>query len=115
MPYFDGDGAEIGARFRVALEGRNRFRWRRGTRVQPFGLWRLNRSLGSVILCEGESDAQTFWYHGVPALGVPGASSWQAEWSEYVEGLTVYVWQEPIRAARPSAPGWERHCPIAWS
>jgi hypothetical protein len=95
MPYFDADGAEIGARLRVAMEGKNRFRWRRGTRVQPYGLWRLDRSWGSVVLCEGESDAQTFWYHGVPALGVPGASSWQAEWSEYIEGLTVYVWQEP--------------------
>jgi hypothetical protein len=41
------------------------------------------------------SDAQTLWFHGVPALGVPGAASWQAAWSEYVEGLTVSVWQEP--------------------
>jgi hypothetical protein len=95
MPYFDGDGVEIGARLRVALDGKNRFKWRRGTRVQPYGLWRLDRSCGSVILCEGESDAQTFWFHGVQALGVPGASSWQADWAEYVKGLTVYVWQEP--------------------
>jgi hypothetical protein len=95
MPYFDSDGTEIGARLRIALEGRNRFRWRKGTRVQPYGLWQLNRSLGGVILCEDEPDAQTFWYHGVPALGVPGAASWQAEWAEYVKDLTVYVWQEP--------------------
>jgi hypothetical protein len=95
MPYFDRDGAEIGARLRIALEGRNRFRWRKGSHVQPYGLWRLDRSWGSVILCEGESDAQTFWYHGVQALGVPGAANWQAAWAECVEGLTVYVWQEP--------------------
>jgi hypothetical protein len=95
MPYFDVDGAEIGARFRVALDGKRRFKWRKGTRVQPYGLWRLDRSWGAVILCEGESDAQTFWYHGVPALGIPGAASWQAGWAEFVEGLTVYVWQEP--------------------
>jgi hypothetical protein len=95
IPYFDSDGTEVGARLRVALEGRNRFKWRKGSRVQPYGLWRLNRSFGGVILCEGESDAQTFWFHGVPALGVPGASSWQAEWAEYVKDLTVYVWQEP--------------------
>jgi len=95
MPYFDSDGAEIGARLRIALEGKKRFKWRTGTRVQPYGLWRLDRSWGSVILCEGESDAQTFWFHGVQALGVPGAANWQAEWAQYVEGLTVYVWQEP--------------------
>jgi hypothetical protein len=28
-------------------------------------------------------------------LGVPGASNWQAAWAEYVQGLAVYVWQEP--------------------
>ena len=48
-----------------------------------------------MTLCEGESDAQTFWFHGMQALGVPGAASWQAEWAEYVKDLTVYVWQEP--------------------
>jgi hypothetical protein len=95
IPYFDGDGAEIGARLRIALEGKNRFRWRKGSRVQPYGLWRLDRSWGAVVLCEGESDAQTFWYHGVQALGIPGASNWQAAWAQYIEGLTVYVWQEP--------------------
>jgi len=42
--------------------------------VQPFGLWRLNRSLGSVILCEGESDAQTFW---VPRRPCPGRARGQ--------------------------------------
>jgi hypothetical protein len=95
MPYFDSDGIEIGARLRVALGGKNRFKWRRGTRVHPYGLWRQDPGAGYVILCEGESDAQTFWYHGIPALGVPGASNWQAVWAAYVQGLAVYVWQEP--------------------
>jgi hypothetical protein len=95
IPYLDADGVEIGARLRVALEGKTRFRWRKGTRVHLYGLWRLDRTLGSVILCEGESDAQTLWFHGIPALGVPGAAAWQAAWAEYVKGLTVYVWQEP--------------------
>jgi hypothetical protein len=95
MPYYDGEGTEIGARLRISLSGRKRFIWRKGDRVQPYGLWRLDRSWGAVVLCEGESDAQTFWFHGVQALGVPGAASWQAEWAEYVKDLTVYVWQEP--------------------
>ena len=29
-----------------------------------------------VVLVEGESDAQTLWLHGYPALGLPGASTW---------------------------------------
>jgi hypothetical protein len=85
-PFCVADAAAFGAP-REALEGKNRFKWRKGTRVQPYALWRLSRSWGSVILCEGKSDAQTFWHHGVPALGVPGASNWQAAWSKHVEGL----------------------------
>jgi hypothetical protein len=111
MPYFDGDGAEIGARLRIALEGKNRFRWRKGSRVQPYGLWRLDRSWGAVVLCEGESDAQTFWYHGVQALGIPGASNWQAAWAQYIEGLTVYVWQEPDQGGETFSARVGASCP----
>jgi len=64
-----------------------------------------------VILCEGESDAQTFWYHGVPALGVPGAASWQAAWSEVVEGLTVDVWQEPDQGGETFSARVGASCP----
>jgi hypothetical protein len=59
MAYFDVDGAEIGARFRVALDGKHRFKCRKGTPVLPYGLWRLDRSLGSVILCEGKIRYET--------------------------------------------------------
>src|SRR5262249_15390341 len=32
IPYLDADGAERAVRFRLALDGADRFRWRRGTR-----------------------------------------------------------------------------------
>jgi hypothetical protein len=95
MPYYGEDGTEAGVRFRVALAGDNKFKWRSGTKPMLYGLARLDRAAGYVILCEGESDAQTFWYHNVSALGVPGANNWRAEWAKLVEGLTVYVWREP--------------------
>ena len=28
------------------------------------------------MICEGESDCHTLWYHGEPALGLPGAANW---------------------------------------
>jgi hypothetical protein len=59
MPYFDVEGADLGARFRVALDGKHRLKWRKGARVLPYGPWRLDRSLGSVILCEGEIRYET--------------------------------------------------------
>jgi hypothetical protein len=49
-----------------------------------------------VVLVEGESDAQTLWYHGVAALGVPGASSWKPGFAEYLEGIDkIYAIIEP--------------------
>lgn len=99
MPYFNADGAEASCRLRTALgkgvAGKDdRFRWRKGSKPMLYGLWRLDRNAGYVILCEGESDAQTFWYHGVSALGVPGATNWKPAWATSLAGLSVYVWQE---------------------
>ena len=92
-PYLDTGGKEVAVRFRTALakteEGDDRFRWRTGSKAMPYGLWRLEaiREAGYVVLVEGESDCHTLWYHGFPALGVPGASNWKPEWSEHLEGV----------------------------
>lgn len=97
IPYYDADGLETGARLRLSLAGKDRFRWRKGTRLAPYGLDRLEeaRRAGHILLVEGESDAQTLWYHDIPALGIPGANAWKPEWAAHLAGLTVYVWQEP--------------------
>lgn len=102
VPYRGVDGSEAAVRFRIALEkseeGDDRFRWRTGSKAQLYGLWKLERikKVGYVVLVEGESDAQTLWFHGVPALGVPGASNWRPEWSEHLEGLEkIYAVVEP--------------------
>lgn len=98
MPYYDAQGEEIAVRFRLTLTGkRGRFRWRRGSKIHPYGLCKLDEATkaGYVILVEGESDTQTLWYHGIPALGIPGATVWKPHWAQYLEGLTVYIWQGP--------------------
>lgn len=97
IPYYDVRGSVVAVRYRLAATGEGRFIWKKGSRIVPYGLWRLAeaRRAGYVILVEGESDAQTLWYHGIPALGIPGATAWQAEWAAHLEGLVVYVWQEP--------------------
>jgi hypothetical protein len=103
IPYRNPDGSEAAVRFRTALDktgdGRDdRFRWRKGDKPTLYGLERLEKikESGYVVLVEGESDAQTLWYHGIAALGVPGANNWKAEWSEYLEGLgKVYTVIEP--------------------
>lgn len=102
IPYLDTEGQEIAIRYRLQLEkgaeSDGRFRWRTGSKVHPYGLWRLPdaRKAGRLLLVEGESDAQSCWLHGVPALGLPGASTWKAEWTSHLDGFTtLYAVQEP--------------------
>lgn len=97
MPYYDRGGSEVAVRMRIALTGAERFRWRNGSKLHPYGLWKLPTS-GDVVVVEGESDCHALWHHGIDALGIPGAQSWRPEWADYLDGLTVYVWQEPDKA-----------------
>lgn len=102
MPYWDPNGVEVATRYRQALTGERRFRWARGSHPLLYGLWKLGqaREAGWIVLVEGESDAQTLWYYGLPSLGVPGASTWQPDWAEHVAGLTVFAWQEPSQGGK---------------
>ena len=103
IPYPDEHDEEKSIRFRTALEKPedgidNRFRWRSGSKAMLYGLERLAkiRKAGYVVLVEGESDAQTLWYHKLPALGIPGASNWKREWTSHLEGVErVYAVIEP--------------------
>lgn len=102
IPYRRGDGTEGPVRFRVRLhkveDGDGRYAWRKGSKLEPYGLDRLDaaRKAACVLLVEGESDCHTLWHHGVPALGLPGASSWKDAWAEHLDGIeTVYLLVEP--------------------
>ena len=104
IPYSDEDGNESAVRVRFGLDSNNRFKWISTTKIIPYGLWRLNELQSckenegvqrEIFLVEGESNAQTFWYYGQQALGVPGSSTWKSEWAQYFEGYDVYIWQEP--------------------
>jgi hypothetical protein len=103
--YRDEAGTEDGAQFRIALrksaEGDLRFKWRKGSKATLYGRWRLpeerRRKAPSIVLAEGASDCHTLWYHGIAALGLPGANTWnEARDTGYFEGFeTVYVVIEP--------------------
>jgi putative DNA primase/helicase len=102
IPYRDEKGEEVSVRFRIALEkseeGDERFKWRTGSKAMLYGLWRLEqiRKAGWVVLVEGESDTQALWFHGIPALGIPGADTWKERWAEHLEGIKkIYVVIEP--------------------
>jgi DNA-binding MarR family transcriptional regulator len=80
--YLTREGELHAVRYRLALEGENRFKWRRGDTPILYGLWRLPEwgDADTIYLCEGESDTWTLWHADLPALGIPGASMWKPEW-----------------------------------
>src|SRR4029450_1938043 len=41
IAYFNHEGEEVAVRWRLTLEGPERFRWRRGDKLLPYGLARL--------------------------------------------------------------------------
>ena len=98
IPYPDEEGQETAVRFRVSLDGPEKFRWRSGDRPLPYGLKLIGeaREAGFVVLVEGESDCHTLWFHEIPAIGIPGASNWRDGWASYLEGIEkIYAIIEP--------------------
>src|SRR5260221_362823 len=104
IPYRNRAGVDLTARFRTELHKRsdgtdNRFKWKSGSTTLLYGLWRLDaeQNAPSRVLVEGESDCHTLWYHGVSALGIPGASNWKEERdAPYLDGVErIYVVIEP--------------------
>jgi hypothetical protein len=78
-------------------KGRSKFLWRTGDTPLPYGLGHMKsiREQGWVLFVEGETDALTGWFNGLPVIGIPGADMWKPEWAAYFDGLEGYVWKEP--------------------
>ena len=96
IPYLLEDDTEAVCRKRYAHK---EFRWKNGSKgkICLYGEWRLPeiRDKGFVILVEGESDTQSLWYMGIPAIGVPGASMFKPHQAAVLEGLKIYLHKEP--------------------
>ena len=99
MQYFNEQQEKTVFRKRYPKGSAQRFAWSNGSKgkLTLYGEWLMDRirEEGYVILCEGESDTQTLWYLGIPALGVPGATTYKPEWTKVLSGLQVYLHVEP--------------------
>jgi len=100
--YWNEQGQLRAVRHRFANKGDKKFRWRKGDKIFPYGLWRLReiQEAGWCLLVEGETDSLTCWLHGLPALGLPGKKTWSRCWETLkgipaLQDLRFYVWQEP--------------------
>ena len=96
MPYYFEDGKEAAIRKRYA---KKEFRWMRGSKgkICLYGEWRLPgiRKAGYAVLVEGESDTQTLWYLGIPAIGIAGASMFKDHQTMGLQDLKLYIHKEP--------------------
>lgn len=93
IPYYDANGRCVAIKRRFHPRNVQRFGWDKGGRVILYGAWLdLNKKAKALILCEGESDAQSCWIHGLPCYGIPGATNFQAEWTQaYLGDRDVYL------------------------
>ena len=72
IPYYDCNKRTIATRYRNHISNPQRFGWKKGSKTILYGLWKLKQYTDEyIVLVEGESDAQTLWYYGVQAIGVP--------------------------------------------
>jgi KaiC/GvpD/RAD55 family RecA-like ATPase len=85
MPERDMTGREINLKLRHPDGSPNRFTYPTYRYPIPAGLWRLPEwgDADTIYLCEGETDMVTMWHADLPALGIPGAEKWRAEWWLY--------------------------------
>jgi hypothetical protein len=110
IPYLNGCGDVAGYRYRTALEGPNRFKWRQGDHAMLYALDRLAeiRRRGWTLVVEGESDTWTGWFHDNPVIGAPGKTNWRDEWGRDLDGVALVVWQEPGASDFPERIGKSR-------
>jgi hypothetical protein len=114
IPYLDERGELLAVRKRLSLDGTLRFIWRRGDKVHPYGLSRLDfaRATGSLLIVEGETDTLTLWHTGFATLGLPGAATWKEAWRHHLRGIErVYVWHEPDKGGDSLVPAIARDLP----
>ena len=97
IPYYSDKQKEVSVQYRIALQGNDKFRWRKGDKPTLYGLNYDFKSKGYVILSEGPSDTQTLWYNDFSALGLPSASTWneQRDASLLVGINSIFVVIEP--------------------
>lgn len=90
IPYYDETGAEVAARYRISIDGHDKFRVKKGQEPGLYGVNRLDgaRRGNEIALVIGESDCIAFWAEGMPAVGLPTATGWdEALHARYFDGF----------------------------
>lgn len=101
IPYYNTDKKIIATRYRNNPLNKPRFYWEKDLETNLYGLWKLKDYKGdSITLVEGESDAQTLWYYGIQAVGIPGATNFKDEYKDLFEKFEkIYIHSEEDKGA----------------
>lgn len=91
IPYFDQKQEDIPFAQVRHLEGDRRFTFLKDARPNIYGAWNLGKSK-RLFVVEGCSDCVILSYVGVPAVGMPSASS-----AELIKELGIYANERGIR------------------
>src|SRR5262245_13086772 len=77
IPYKDASGRTVEVKQRTRLQAKDGSYSPKGQRLMAYGEERLEEATraGYLTLVEGESDCWALWFHGEPALGLPGAET----------------------------------------
>lgn len=111
IAYFNADGTQhTKVKVRKAVSGDYKHCWDDDTPgdVIPYGLHKLDMACqqGYLLIGEGESDAWTCWYHGVPYLGVPGANMRKCLTGIDLTSVPkIYILHEPDQVTRLLSDG----------
>lgn len=72
IPYYNIDKTLNSTRYRNNPLNKKRYECKKGTKTIPYGLWKIPEFTNDyIVIVEGESDAQTLWYNGIQAIGIP--------------------------------------------
>lgn len=75
-----------------AVPDHKKYRKRKGSPVNLYGVLSLSQADDWIVVTEGEIDALTWQQAGVPALAVPGAENWEEHWANLLEDFSrVYL------------------------
>ncbi len=112
IPYRDAGGKVVGVKKRTRLRAGDGSYWPKGLPLMAYGEDRLHEAVraGYLAIVEGESDPWTMWYHGLPALGLPGAGTVATTLQRgHVAGVPLaFAWREPDASGAEFVEGVRR-------
>jgi Protein of unknown function (DUF3987) len=109
IPYYDAAGVQLFVRSRTTPPGeKNKTYQPKGVKPAAYGRERIHKAhkAGYLHLVEGESDCWAFFFHDLPALGIPGCSNTNVLEADDLVGINkIFIHREPGQSGDTFLPG----------